>query len=199
LLPCGGCDLIAGDYKCTVTDAVGTVQDYFATITQPTIISQTISFTNDNGSCNGSATVVATGGTPGYTYSWTPGGYTNDSITNLCANTYSLTVTDNNGCISTDTVNISLATEINDLISASPILLYPNPTNQNTTLEFDNSNRDICTLTIYDTQGRLVRTINAITADKLEIETNNLTTGLYFLRLHNNKTIIATCKLKIEQ
>jgi hypothetical protein len=199
VLWCGNSNLDAGYYKCTITDAVGVQQDYFDTITEPPPISQAISYTNDNGSCNGSATAVVSGGTPGYTYSWTPGGYTNDTISNLCANTYSLTITDNNGCIATDTVNISIATEIIDLNSSSKILLYPNPTNQNTTLEFDNSSQDICTLTIYDTQGRLVRTINGITADKSEIETNNLTSGLYFLQLRTDKKVIATSKLKIEQ
>lgn len=50
------------------------------------------------GECNGIATVVASSGLPPYTYHWDIG---NDSTTfhNLCANTYSVTVSDANTCI----------------------------------------------------------------------------------------------------
>jgi hypothetical protein len=198
ILWCGGCDLIAGNYKCTVTDAIGMQTDYFATITEPPPISQTINYTNDNGSCNGSASVIASGGTPGYTYSWAPGAYINDTITNLCANTYSLTITDNNGCVSTDTVNISIATEIKDLNSSSPFLLYPNPTNQFATLEFKNPIKQNCTLTLYDLRGQLLRTMQNITTEKVVIEKQNLVGGLYFFKLCTGTQIIATGKFTIE-
>jgi gliding motility-associated-like protein len=49
------------------------------------------------GYCNGSATVGATGGTGSYTYLWSNGNTTN-TITDLCADTYTVTVTDENGC-----------------------------------------------------------------------------------------------------
>ncbi|MCE3280060.1 MAG: hypothetical protein K0S44_2251 [Bacteroidetes bacterium] len=124
LLWCGGSNLVAGYYKCTVTDAMGVQQDYFATITEPPPITQTISLINDNGSCNGSAFVAASGGTPGYSYSWAPGGNTNDTITNLCANTYSLTITDNNGCISEETVTISLATNQAPKVNCSNVTYF---------------------------------------------------------------------------
>ncbi len=49
------------------------------------------------GYCNGMATVGATGGTGDYTYLWSNGNTTN-TITDLCADTYTVTVTDENGC-----------------------------------------------------------------------------------------------------
>jgi uncharacterized repeat protein (TIGR01451 family) len=59
-----------------------------------------ISHTNAqcNGSCNGSATAVVSGGTGPFSYDWTPGNPAGDGtnyIYNLCAGTYTLTVTDN--------------------------------------------------------------------------------------------------------
>lgn len=42
----------------------------------------------------GTATVIASGGTPPYSYLWSPGGQTTSSITNLTAGTYTCTVTD---------------------------------------------------------------------------------------------------------
>ena len=54
------------------------------------------------GGSNGAATVnSASGGTPGYTYDWTPGTPTGDgttSVSGLSAGTWTCTVTDANGC-----------------------------------------------------------------------------------------------------
>lgn len=47
------------------------------------------------GDDNGTATAIVSGGTPGYTYSWSPGGSTDSSIIGLAPGTYTLTVTDN--------------------------------------------------------------------------------------------------------
>ncbi len=61
----------------------------------------TSSFTQTNASCNavcdGSITVTASGGTSPYTYSWSPGGMTTATVSGLCANTYTVTVSDNAG------------------------------------------------------------------------------------------------------
>ena len=90
LLTCGGCDLIAGDYKCNVFDAVGTSQDYFATITEPSPIStvETIVHASCFSCCNGSASISSSGGTAGYTYTWTLGGQTTPTINSLCPGAY---------------------------------------------------------------------------------------------------------------
>ncbi|MCI5057248.1 MAG: gliding motility-associated C-terminal domain-containing protein, partial [Flavobacteriales bacterium] len=52
-------------------------------------------------SCNGTASVVGVfGGVPPYTYSWSPGGQTDTVITGLCADTITLSVTDDSSCTS---------------------------------------------------------------------------------------------------
>jgi hypothetical protein len=63
----------------------------------------TASTTNPNcGSTNGAITMnTPTGGAGGYTYNWTPGNPTGDgtlSVSNLAAGTWTITVTDANGC-----------------------------------------------------------------------------------------------------
>ncbi|HTA83822.1 MAG TPA: T9SS type A sorting domain-containing protein [Bacteroidia bacterium] len=59
------------------------------------------------GANTGSATVVAASGTTPYSYSWTPNGGTNATANNLAAGTYSVIVTDINGCAATASVNIT--------------------------------------------------------------------------------------------
>ncbi|MBD3638245.1 MAG: gliding motility-associated C-terminal domain-containing protein [Crocinitomicaceae bacterium] len=113
-LPSGGTGisasgLAAGNYTITTTDANGCTASDFATIAEPTILIASISASQDitcNGFSDGGATVSASGGTPGYTYSWSSGG--NAPIeTGLGPGNHSVTVTDSNGCTTTENVLIS--------------------------------------------------------------------------------------------
>ncbi|MES2396405.1 MAG: gliding motility-associated C-terminal domain-containing protein, partial [Bacteroidota bacterium] len=99
-------NLSSGIYSVTVTDNNGCTVPVTkeATITQPssvlsaTITSQTNVFCKDGNT--GIATVTATGGSGFYSYSWnTTPIQTTPTATGLTAGSYTVTVTDNNGCI----------------------------------------------------------------------------------------------------
>lgn len=102
-------NLCPGTYTATITDANSCTRTYVATITQPPVLSATVVKTNAScgGVCDGTATSTVTGGTPNYSYSWAPGGQTTSAVTGLCAGSYTLTVTDANGCQVTRTVIIT--------------------------------------------------------------------------------------------
>ncbi len=102
--------LTAGTYTVTVTDANGCTDTQSFTIIQPTaLIASASAQTNVscNGGANGSATVSASGGTAGYTYSWAPTGGTSTTASGLVAGTYTVTVTDANGCTDTQSFTIT--------------------------------------------------------------------------------------------
>ena len=101
--------LAAGTYSVTVTDAKGCTTTASYTVTQPPVLTATASGTNVscNGGNNGTATVTPAGGTPGYTYLWTPGGQTTQTISGLAAGTYSVTVTDSKGCTTTASYTVT--------------------------------------------------------------------------------------------
>ena len=92
--------LTAGTYTVTVTDANLCQTTSTATILEPTAITIIPSQTNVtcNGLSDGTASVIVIGGTPGYTYLWSPNGETIGALTNISAGNYTLTVTDQNGC-----------------------------------------------------------------------------------------------------
>jgi hypothetical protein len=100
-------NLPAGDYSVTINDAGGCSVVHTETVVQPDAI--TISVTADNSICtssSASATASATGGTPGYFYSWSNG--TNQAdVTGLPSGTYIVTVSDNHGCAATATATVS--------------------------------------------------------------------------------------------
>jgi gliding motility-associated-like protein len=107
-------NLCPGSFTVTVTDANGCTNTFDTTITQPPVLTLTMSQTNATcgGICNGTATATITGGTSQYTYTWTTGATTttgtlSNTITGLCAGGYTITVTDENGCLRTDSVRIT--------------------------------------------------------------------------------------------
>jgi gliding motility-associated-like protein len=58
-------------------------------------------------SSDGSANATATGGTAPYSYNWSPVGGNAAAANNLFSGTYTITVTDNYGCIQTQTVTVN--------------------------------------------------------------------------------------------
>jgi len=100
--------LAAGIYTVFVTDANGCTALDSITIKQPASIAPTVSSTN--GTClhpGGSATAGVSGGTGTYTYSWSPGGQATSTVTNLAVGTYTIWITDANGCSDSATTTIS--------------------------------------------------------------------------------------------
>ena len=104
--------LAAGTYTIAIKDANLCTGTGTVIITQPTAsLSAVISATTSTGcgASTGGATVTASGGTAGYTYSWTPSGGTTAGVSNLAAGGNTVTVTDSKGCTKTVATTISSA------------------------------------------------------------------------------------------
>ncbi|MES2591987.1 MAG: hypothetical protein V4608_08890, partial [Bacteroidota bacterium] len=96
--------LIAGTYSVTVTDTIGCTANATIVVTQPLVLSASIAIQNQvscNGGNNGAAIVNPVGGTAPFTYAWSPGGGAIQNVTNLSAGTYTVTITDSEGCQTT--------------------------------------------------------------------------------------------------
>ncbi|MEO0582473.1 MAG: T9SS type A sorting domain-containing protein [Bacteroidota bacterium] len=95
--------LPAGTYTLTVTDYSGSVDSGSFTLSAPATLNATATV-DANVSCNGlgdgQLTASATGGTAPYDYLWSTSS-TNATISSLTPATYTLNVTDNNGCTAT--------------------------------------------------------------------------------------------------
>jgi gliding motility-associated-like protein len=115
--------LAAGNYTCTITDANGCTTTASTTVTGAGAPSATIQSQADalcNGGNTGTATVNATGGTPGYTYAWSPSGGTNATETGMAAGSYTCTITDAAGCTTTQAVTINEPTAVTASATATP-------------------------------------------------------------------------------
>ncbi|NQZ69151.1 MAG: SprB repeat-containing protein, partial [Lentisphaeria bacterium] len=104
--------LCAGTYMVTVTDSLGVSAQDTVVISQYPVLTAAITSSIDVscfGMCDGSASVLASGGTGGnYMYTWDdPFLQLTQTVTGLCAGVYQVIAIDTNGCLATDTIVIS--------------------------------------------------------------------------------------------
>ncbi|MFH1320298.1 MAG: T9SS type A sorting domain-containing protein [Bacteroidota bacterium] len=178
-------------YTVTVTDANGCT--YVGSVAVNSFecsssnLSATVSGTNETsiGASDGTATVTASGGTTPYTYLWSTGG-TTTTIDNLASGTYSVTVSDNSGCIAGGSVTISVGTGLNKVSYHNLIKVYPNPAIN--IINFEISDYRSSHIIIFNILGNQLKSItvdNTIT----QVNTAELSEGLYIYQIFDNKAM----------
>ncbi|MES2619899.1 MAG: choice-of-anchor L domain-containing protein, partial [Bacteroidota bacterium] len=127
---------VVGTYTVTATDANTCSSSLTATITQPGV-ALSVSLATSNLACNGvntgSITTTPAGGTSGYTFDW-GGGVTSQNRSSLAAGTYSVTVTDNNGCTTDASASITQPTAVNVTTASTNVTCTPGMNNGTITL-----------------------------------------------------------------
>lgn len=176
--------ITAGTYTVTVSDANGCSVITTLTMTQPSVLSLTTGSVGVTSGCNGSASVTASGGTGAFTYSWNTGGQTTASATNLCAGVYTVTVTDNNGCTTTATVNVPSLIGIGEAAGQDLVEVYPNPFTDKLTITAGSS----ATLELFNLLGEHTGTWQ-LKQGRNEISITGVPKGSYFIRLTEDNKV----------
>ncbi|MCB0397241.1 MAG: gliding motility-associated C-terminal domain-containing protein [Flavobacteriales bacterium] len=113
--------LVMGTYGVTVFDVNGCLATQSITVTEPTVLSSSAT-SSTNVSCksgnDGTGTVTPAGGTPNYSFEWSDG-QTTATATGFPAGTFSVTISDANGCTYLDSVTITQPIEPLDLNSVA--------------------------------------------------------------------------------
>lgn len=112
-------------YSVQITDANGCTMTHAVPITEPPLLTATA--TAVASSCNqpnGSVSVTTSGGTGSPTALWTPGNYVTNTVNNLAAGTYNVTVTDANGCTATSSATVAPSTNMTVTQSQTDLLCY---------------------------------------------------------------------------
>ncbi|MFM7078398.1 MAG: beta strand repeat-containing protein, partial [Bacteroidota bacterium] len=102
-------NLAPGTYNVSVTNASGCVSNTSFTITAPPLLNATATpvAAACAGSTTGSVSVSASGGTAPYQYAWSGSSSTSSTLSNLPAGSYTVTVTDANGCTRNATATVT--------------------------------------------------------------------------------------------
>lgn len=199
-----GTGLTAGSYTVTFKGAGNCTAKASVVITQPPAMVITKHFTNvdSSGDCNGAAWVTVSGGAPSYTYNWSPGGGTKDSIIAKCAGQYCCAVTDNNGCNGSICVTILNVTGIDNITSASNLItVYPNP-NTGTFIVTNHSHSTVNSyIELYNTLGEKILTSSlSPTNENTLINMKNQSEGLYLYRvLTENGKLLGEGKIIVQK
>ncbi len=114
-------NLPPGVYTVTVSDSLGCSHTDSVTVLGVGAITATLATTNNIcfGDTNGTATITPTSGSGPYTYVWTPNVSTTNTAVNLAAGNYSVDITDNFGCTTTHTIQITEPPNVPIVASAS--------------------------------------------------------------------------------
>ncbi len=173
-------NLSAGVYSVTATNNIGCTATASGTVNNSGAPSITFTTQQPSGGNNGSVSATVTGGSPTYTYTWSNGG-TTSSISNLPAGTYTLTVTDQTGCVSIASVVIGTV-GVNDIL-VKTLKLYPNPTQGLTSLQVELAQTKELSITVTNSIGQQVwmKSIANFNSGTEMIDMNRFAPGVYVI------------------
>ena len=197
--------LAAGIYSVTVTDSLGHTASGSVTISQPAplvvsidsiVVFPCFRTTVAVCGCNNTLWAIVSGGTAPYSYLWSPGGDTGDTLLHACYQEFTVNVTDNNNCVTTDSINVVIPTFFVPVIAAAGVAqvsntnginTYPNPAGNQLNISIGQSAAAVSNLAVYDMMGTKVAELQPGSNERLiTIDVSRLANGNYLLKVISN-------------
>ena len=140
------------------------------------------------------ANAAASGGTPPYSFQWdaAANNQTAQSASNLTPGTYSVTVTDANGCTSDTSVTI-LATNINTIEGIGSLNMFPNPADAQLMLDIQLERAMNVTVRVLNVTGQTViqSQLGTIQTQSKVLDLNKLNDGVYTVQFNLGTEMIS--------
>ena len=192
-------NLAAGSYTVTVTDDVtGCQSQSIVTISEPAPISITVMNDTVTG-CTGTLAATVTGGTGPYTYLWNdPSAQTNDTAVGLCVGTYTVMITDNNGCIRNGVADVVLSTGIEAVTANNNINVYPNPSAGVIAIQSSFTSGQQVTITLVNVLGEQAMMIDEGKFTGMytrTVDISSLSAGIYYIKVLEGNEIVSVKKI----
>jgi hypothetical protein len=189
-------DLCAGSYTVVVSDGSGCSSSATVVVgSAPSAVSVSVTSSpqTDANNPDGSASAFASGGTPPYSYLWSNGG-TDAIITGLVAGSYSVDVSDANGCSGSASVTVEADIDTTTGIFTmnwQEVTLSPNPSSGDVQIQWTSEQSIPYTITIIDAAGRHMMSSQGQSvqgANGVGIATSTLSAGLYQVIIESRDT-----------
>jgi len=180
------------DTSTIVNDNMTNGNESWYAYARPVCNSIALTLTSVDASCStcndGTTTAIVTGGVIPYTYSWnTNPVQTTSTATALLPGTYTVTITDGNGCSLTDSVVVSFPTFIDEEINSSLITIYPNPANSKLFIESENDFKD-AVITLYNINSQILLQ-QPLQKKITEFDISGFNGGIYFVKIQTNENV----------
>jgi len=169
----------------------------------PVLIATTVSTDASADTCDGTATVTATGGVGTYTYLWdsNSGSQTTQMATGLCLGTYSVSVTDSAG------TEIVVFATVGGLVGLTPNyklqypkwIMYPNPAKKRVMLNYSlKQNSELGEVIVRNILGIQVYKVDLRGTDgQVTIPVSDFRNGVYFCTMIVDNKVYATKRLVV--
>lgn len=183
LLPCNS--LCPGLYTLYSFNSEGCKSSNLFSISSPAALQA--SLTVSNASCATCASGIISsntyGGTPPYSYTWSPSGGNAAIASDLLPGCYTVTIVDKNGCSRSNEacVDVNPDTGLNQLTSEESLRIYPNPTHDLLYVRFDSDNFNV---SVYSNLGQLIL-LKENNHESVEIDLSSVSKGVYFVEVKN--------------
>ena len=106
---------------------------------------------------------------------------------------------DANPAIVTNTFNTKFTSTLsNPNFELGDFIMYPNPADSNVHISLKNANEKIGSLTITDMLGKTIKDIKNITANEVNVDVSNFTTGVYFVTITSENNLKLVKKLVVQ-
>jgi hypothetical protein len=183
-------NLSSGIYSVTVMDYNGCSTARSYTITQPAnplTVNGLITSASSGSATDGSINITINGGTAPYSFNWSTGS-TSEDVSGLGAGSYTVAITDMNGCTTSSSYSVGVSTGVENIqISSSEVKVYPNPANEFTVIEA--LGHKIDKIELLNLLGQKIFT-NQVNDSITKINTTPLLSGTYFIKIYfNNNTV----------
>jgi hypothetical protein len=172
----------AGTYTVTITDGTGCLASGQVTVNQPAQLS--VSMSSSLASCgncaDGSGTALVNGGTPSYSYTWTPGpGTGSPNYSNIPPGTYTCCVSDSHNCQACQAVSVAFSTAVIENTNSKEFWISPNPFSASFEIHVAAKNLP-GQLVFYNLLGEKISD-QQIMSEQTVIDESAIHSGIYFL------------------
>lgn len=178
-------NLNAGTYSVTITDGLNQTDLHTYNLDEPPLISGVLTMMPQVDMTLGSTNIEPAGGTPPYSITWnTSPTQTGNTANNLEAGTYSVTVVDSNNCTFTDSIEVTFTTSVSNIKEEFQFSVFPNPTRDNITIQYNNTITNQSELQIIDLTGKIIFSKKINPSNRLEeIQLQDFVakTGIYWI------------------